>query len=440
MTSDQKRTLITGLFGAWLALVVLASAFGVRAEERVLTAAAAEAVSAVGSESIVVDFEGRDAIVAGPAAARSATIDSLSSIVGVRAVSWTDVEVIEALVPPPQATTTTTTVPAPAVAAEPQAHLEAVLERGHLHVTGELPSARVLVSLRATTELIYAPLLVDQVAFADVATASWVPSATRVVAMLPMLGSASVSLEGETAVVAGSAPTAARKNQFLGALSAVLGRDVVIEDDIVVTGRAAPRISASADADGMVRIAGVVPDEEIADAIVAAVEEAYGPENVDADVVIVPRVDASFSLFRLPLVLPQFADVPQWSLVIEDDVIVGALRGGATFASGSAELTPELISLLDTASGILLRNPGLAMLIEGHTDAVGGASTNQELSEQRAGNAAEYLVHAGVPAERVRAIGHGEDLPIADNSTDVGRMMNRRIEFGFGPPPTEGGM
>lgn len=438
MTSDQKRTLVTGLFGAWLALVVLAAASGVRAEERSLTAASSAAVSAAGIESIVIDVQGRDAMVTGPPDARSVAIDTLNSVVGVRAVNWIDLEVIEALAPSPRATTPEVAVPV--VAAEPRAHLEAVLDRGHLHLTGELPSARVLVALRATTDLVYSPLLVNQVALADVETASWVPTAPLVVAVLPMLGSASVSLDGDVAVVAGAAPTAARKAEFLGALAEALGGGVAIQDNVSVTGRAAPRISVSAGSDGMVTITGVVPDEEIAGAIVEAVEVAYGAANVEADVAVVPGVDASFSLFRLPLVLPQFVDVPQWSLAIEDDVIVGALRGGATFVSGSAELTPELMTLLDTASGILVRNPELAMVIEGHTDSVGRVEKNQELSEQRAVNAAMYLVAAGVPAERVMAIGHGEDRPIADNSTDVGRMMNRRIEFGFGPVRIEGGM
>ena len=70
MTSDQKRTLITGLGGAWLALVVLAAAGGVRAEERTLTEASDSAVAAAGIETVAVDFRGRDAHLTGPPEAR----------------------------------------------------------------------------------------------------------------------------------------------------------------------------------------------------------------------------------------------------------------------------------------------------------------------------------------------------------------------------------
>ena len=64
----------------------------------------------------------------------------------------------------------------------------------------------------------------------------------------------------------------------------------------------------------------------------------------------------------------------------------------------------------------------------GHTDDVGGEAINQALSEQRAQAVVEYLVSRGVDRERLTPIGLGETEPIGDNTTEVGRQLNRRIE------------
>ena len=110
------------------------------------------------------------------------------------------------------------------------------------------------------------------------------------------------------------------------------------------------------------------------------------------------------------------------------------MRGGATFDFGSAELTPELRTLLDTGTGILLRNPSIFMTIEGHTDSVGSDTFNLTLSTARAQAGVDYLVGLGVPPERLLAVGYGETRPIGSNETVEGRRENRRLEFVLGPP------
>ena len=63
------------------------------------------------------------------------------------------------------------------------------------------------------------------------------------------------------------------------------------------------------------------------------------------------------------------------------------------------------------------------------TDADGNEGFNQELSEKRAQAVADYLVQAGLPAERFKATGYGGTQPLAGNDTDDGKAQNRRIEF-----------
>ena len=71
---------------------------------------------------------------------------------------------------------------------------------------------------------------------------------------------------------------------------------------------------------------------------------------------------------------------------------------------------------------------GTDVLVVGHTDSTGEASYNQGLSERRADAARNYLLGAGLDADRVTAMGMGEEEPIDTNDTDAGRQANRRVE------------
>ena len=72
--------------------------------------------------------------------------------------------------------------------------------------------------------------------------------------------------------------------------------------------------------------------------------------------------------------------------------------------------------------------PSVTTTVEGHTDSVGSDAYNQNLSERRANAVREALISEGVDGSRVSSVGYGEARPIADNSTDEGRSMNRRVE------------
>ena len=67
--------------------------------------------------------------------------------------------------------------------------------------------------------------------------------------------------------------------------------------------------------------------------------------------------------------------------------------------------------------------------IEGHADSSGSRDYNQILSEERADKVKEWLTAHGILEDRLVAIGYGEDRPIADNSSEEGRMRNRRVDI-----------
>ncbi|MBY6190136.1 DUF937 domain-containing protein [Microbulbifer agarilyticus] len=90
---------------------------------------------------------------------------------------------------------------------------------------------------------------------------------------------------------------------------------------------------------------------------------------------------------------------------------------------------PTAASLPDVQAliKIMQENPGLSVIIEGHTDSDGDAAANEELSKTRAEAVKKMLADAGVQAVRVTAVGVGAAKPVADNNTEEGKQKNRRI-------------
>ncbi len=99
------------------------------------------------------------------------------------------------------------------------------------------------------------------------------------------------------------------------------------------------------------------------------------------------------------------------------------------FERSSSQLTDGAKSILDSVANAILDYAKPAVEIAGHTDSVGDAFTNLELSKQRADAVRQYLIGRSVPAAQIRAIGYGETKPVGDNGTPAGRAANRRIEI-----------
>lgn len=98
------------------------------------------------------------------------------------------------------------------------------------------------------------------------------------------------------------------------------------------------------------------------------------------------------------------------------------------FETNSAAL-PDTVPELETIARFLKRRPEVVIRIEGHTDNRGTPSYNRRLSLQRAESVRQYLLHRGVPSRQLLAVGFGDARPIADNETEFGRSLNRRVEI-----------
>lgn len=99
------------------------------------------------------------------------------------------------------------------------------------------------------------------------------------------------------------------------------------------------------------------------------------------------------------------------------------------FATDSATLRPDLTQDLRAVAQSLLNYPNSTVQVVGHTDNVGAAAYNQDLSQRRANSVAAVLRSYGVPSGRIVSFGRGEDAPVADNLTPYGRAQNRRVEI-----------
>jgi|GEM_PF-1569838 len=99
------------------------------------------------------------------------------------------------------------------------------------------------------------------------------------------------------------------------------------------------------------------------------------------------------------------------------------------FGTNSSYLEKESFTQLNKLIEIMKANPGMKIRVLGHTDYIASDAYNMWLSGRRSRRVADYLIDNGIPAENVSAVGFGKKSPVADNSTDEGRALNRRVEI-----------
>jgi len=103
---------------------------------------------------------------------------------------------------------------------------------------------------------------------------------------------------------------------------------------------------------------------------------------------------------------------------------------GLLFELNSAAIKPSYYEALNDAKRVFDLNPGLKVVVEGHTCDLGAAEYNKTLSERRAKAVADYLVNeVGIDPDFVKSVGYGEDMPAYSNETEEGRAKNRRVQF-----------
>ena len=112
--------------------------------------------------------------------------------------------------------------------------------------------------------------------------------------------------------------------------------------------------------------------------------------------------------------------------------VVVTFSDSVLFASGSAELKPEIYTMLEKLSKLLAPLPG-RVAIEGHTDNVpissSKYSSNWELSTARAASMLHFFIEKGTDPAKYSVAGYAEFRPLESNATEEGRQKNRRVEI-----------
>jgi outer membrane protein OmpA-like peptidoglycan-associated protein len=96
--------------------------------------------------------------------------------------------------------------------------------------------------------------------------------------------------------------------------------------------------------------------------------------------------------------------------------------GKSTIKKESLPTVKQIIEMMNQANDINIS-------VEGHTDSDGSNESNLKLSEQRAKAVTDVIIKAGIDKSRLSSVGFGEEKPIADNSTEEGKVKNRRVEL-----------
>ena len=124
----------------------------------------------------------------------------------------------------------------------------------------------------------------------------------------------------------------------------------------------------------------------------------------------------------------------------EKDAVILTFKSDVLFDTNSPVIKPAAYGSgeIDRVAQILNRYPDTTIKVAGYTDSTGSESYNLQLSEQRANAVKNALVVKNVNAARISALGMGESNPIADNTTEGGRQLNRRVSIIIEPTPQQG--
>ena len=121
--------------------------------------------------------------------------------------------------------------------------------------------------------------------------------------------------------------------------------------------------------------------------------------------------------------------VPDATVERVGEGIIVEFSSNVLFDLNKSDLSTDARVNLDKLVTVLNTYPDTNIEIQGHTDNSGSDSYNQTLSEKRAGSVSTYLKNKSILSQRVSTKGFGESAPEYDNTTDIGRAQNRRVEF-----------
>ena len=195
---------------------------------------------------------------------------------------------------------------------------------------------------------------------------------------------------------------------------------------------------AQASANGQsIILTGISPSNESKDKAESLVYLVNGVTHIKNEIVIKSNIDKSPTSIVVPEIKNIIVKKDNSNEAVEITEIENCQQQfdnllashSIQFQTASAQLSYSSLKLISELSDVAKRCTKYTIVIEGHTDAMGDEQLNKTLSQSRADSVRSELVTLGIAANSLIAIGLGETHPIADNTSDRGRKLNRRIEF-----------
>ena len=122
---------------------------------------------------------------------------------------------------------------------------------------------------------------------------------------------------------------------------------------------------------------------------------------------------------------------------LPNDVVRITMTSQTAFDTDSTAVKPSFHSTLDKLADVMARYNKTTLTVVGHTDNVGTDKYNQDLSRRRAHSVAQYFDSKRIDPVRLATAGKGESEPVASNTSEAGRQLNRRVEI-YVEPVREG--
>jgi len=160
------------------------------------------------------------------------------------------------------------------------------------------------------------------------------------------------------------------------------------------------------------------------------VKDYYIPFKLNAyyyidDVNVIPWTKNNTSVCTYEDFMQYDSMKPSYVVKINDTIILKNLL----FDTDSYMQQPEVFKELFPLVIYMKSKPGVQIDLYGHTDDMGSEKYNVKLSLKRSQFVADFLINHGIEPRRVHYFGLGEEQPLADNSNDDGKKLNRRVEF-----------
>ncbi len=180
-----------------------------------------------------------------------------------------------------------------------------------------------------------------------------------------------------------------------------------------------------------------IPDIQDSCPTVAGLIALHGCPDTDGDGITdlqdsCPLVAGPISNHGCPLVekiIEKPKEPVKVELTKEEQEVINKVFKNLEFETGKAIIRESSFASLGELSDLMKRKTSFKLLVDGHTDNVGGKIPNQKLSQARADAVKKHLTDKGVDGGRITTKGYGLTKPVASNKTPEGRQKNRRVEF-----------